>query len=287
MIHRTVTTAILALALHASQSSAVLLAGEVLESFTEPYKQSDVAADEIGVIHTISVRPGERVKKDQVLATLDLRALEARLEVAKLRAASEARVVAAQAKLEQATTRNETLKQMDQKGHTTPMELESANTDLVDCRSELQLAQEARIQLQAEVKQIQAEIEHRIIRSPFDGIITRVHLEQGEQASSSAPVVVSVVQLDQLRVKFFIGTALVRTLRRGASVPLSIDGKRHQGVVEFVSPVTDSDSNTARIDVVLANEQQQIRSGEPCRLLTDTNSTTTDDSVRVSRMEIR
>jgi RND family efflux transporter MFP subunit len=241
-------------------------AAQVLQAFTEPIEHSELATSQSGTLFEIRVKLGESVRKGQIIASLDTRSLQASLKTAQLRAATTAEVTAAQAKQRQAQLQLEKLKSVIEKGHATQFELEKAEIELVVAESELELAQEKHAEHQADVERIQAEIEQRITRSPFDGTITQIHLALGEFASSANPNIATVVRLDRLRVKFYLATADARRLTASQTVPVDVDGVPAEGEIEFLSPVTDPKSGLVRVDVLIDNPRGTYRAGLPCRL---------------------
>src|SRR4051812_43302054 len=86
--------------------------------YIEPYKTITVSTGEQGVIAEMLVEEGAPVKKDQVLARLDNRSLQAELEIAR-----------AEAKLQ--ATRLKRLEELGASSRASPEELERARTDVV------------------------------------------------------------------------------------------------------------------------------------------------------------
>jgi RND family efflux transporter MFP subunit len=123
----------------------------------------------------------------------------------------------------------------------------------------------------AEFARIQAQLEQKRIKSPIDGVVTRVFRDVGEFVSAADPVVVKVVQLDPLLVVFSVPTAETRDLRVGQTVPLRVGSKRAKlnGVIEFVSPTSDAQSGTARVKVRIPNPEGRFQSGDGCWLPID------------------
>ncbi len=249
--------------------------GQVLDSFLEPYEQSELATSQTGTVYKIEVKLGQSVRRGQIIASLDVRSLEASLKIALLRAKSTAEVAAAQAKQLRATQRLEKLKSVVKEGHGTQTELEQSEIELVVAQSELELAQEKHAEHEADVERIEAEIEQRITRSPFDGVITHIHRQVGEFASTNNPNLATVAHLDRLRVKFYIATVDARRLQQSQSIPVKIEGQLTDGQIEYLSPVTDPKTGAVRLDVLIDNRNAEYRSGVPCQLalenLTETN----------------
>lgn len=207
--------------------------------YAEPYKTITVSAGESGVIAEVLVEEGAQVKKGQVLARLDNAQLEAELDIAKATTGLQ-------------ETKLQRLEELSKTGRSNPDELERARTDL-------------KIR-QAEVRKIQAAIEARTMRSPVDGVVTEVKRDPSEAVSITNAHVLTVVQIDRLLVNLFLPPAKAATLKTGATVPLILDGKPVNGVIEFISPVTDAASGTVRVKFVLENKDGKLRSGAETRL---------------------
>jgi multidrug efflux pump subunit AcrA (membrane-fusion protein) len=83
------------------------------------------------------------------------------------------------------------------------------------------------------------------------------------------------MQLDPLRITFSVPNSHAQSLRLGQSVALALpESKRRAiGQVEFVSPVTDAESGTVRVKVLLKNSEGQYRSGVRCEIELSTTPT--------------
>lgn len=233
--------------------------------FTEPIQQIDVAAPESGTVREVHVRPGDSVRAGQILAGLDRDVLEATLEIARLKAASTTRRDAAQVELQVKQKRLDNMQGLRRDGFGSPEELERAKADASLARIELQAAEEELRLNKLEEKRIEAQLERRLLRSPLDGVLSRVHREAGEYVPPSEPRVVTVVRLDRLKAKFHVPTAVALRLRPGAAVAIEFeDGTRAPATVDFIAPTTHAESGTVLVETSLGNGQGRLRSGVPC-----------------------
>ena len=242
---------------------------QVIDSFTEPIHQSDVAAAESGVIDTIEVVEGQTIRRGQTLATLDHDALLQTLRIAQLRAKSTSEARSAESKMQMRKTRRDTILPLLENGHANPSEVEEAVLEYENAKAELEIAREKQAENALEVDRIKAQIKARTIESPIDGVVSELHYRLGEYVSSSKPQFATVVQLDRLLVRYYLLEETVVELHKDQQVSLMLRvGNRQQqiaGTIRFVSPVTDPDSGTARVDVVVDNAQRQYRSGSRCK----------------------
>ena len=111
-------------------------------------------------------------------------------------------------------------------------------------------------------------IERRMMRSPFNGVVTRVYREEKEFVGGNNSPVLTIMELDKLRVTFTLPTAVAVRLKLNQSVPLTFPttGQKATGTIEFVSPVTEAESDTVRVKVLIDNEQSKYRCGMRCAI---------------------
>ena len=69
-------------------------------------------------------------------------------------------------------------------------------------------------------------------------------------------------QLNPLRATFSVPVTDVKSIRKGQTVSVRVDGVKAK--VELVSPVINADSQTVRVKVELPNPGNKIRSGAKC-----------------------
>lgn len=237
--------------------------GNPIESFTEPNREVSLAASEPGIVDAVNVRDGQLVKKGQVLAKLDTDALEATLELAKEKAQSRGRLEAAAAELKLRKQRLEKLSRLKQTGNAMASEWERAETDVAIAQATYVSALEDQKLYQLEIKRIQIQIQRRHIISPFDGAVTKVHKEVGESVPLHSPEVITVVQLNPLRVTFPVSQALAGKMKPGETVRISLpdSGQTLEASVDIVSPVIDPKSSTVDVQITMDNTAGRIVSG--------------------------
>lgn len=264
---RCVRSSILVLVL--ASSTTICADDSRVEGFTEPYRQIELAAGESGVLGKVAVQEGSRVSVGQTLAQLDTSVLEQTLEIARLRSRSVGGLKAAEAELELQSKYLGQLRTLREKGHATQRELDRAETDLKVAQARVVMAQEEIVLQQLECQRIEAQIERRRIRSPIDGLVSDVLRETGESSLGNDLHVVTVVQLDRLKIKFSVEAWQASLLQVDQTVPLQIGTQSDQvaGIVEMVSPVMDAKSATIEVTVRVENSDEKIPSGVRCWLV--------------------
>jgi len=243
-------------------------ASDMIEVFTEPYRSIDVAAAEQGILDTLSVEQGDTVAAGDRVATLNQDVLLASLEIAKLRSTLKAKMQQADADVRQRQRRYQKIVGLHKNGHASEEELDAAKSMLEIATAGLLEVKENQRLAKLEVRQIEAQLKRRRIVSPVNGQVVKLHKDHGEYVASLEPVVATIVQLDKLRVKFYVDTAEASHINRGDKLPIFFTdtNQRAFGVVEFVSPTTDADSRTVRVEVAIDNPNGDYRSGVSVRL---------------------
>ncbi len=248
-------------------------AAREIDGFTEPYRDIDVAAPEMGQIDHLEVREGDRVTAGQVLARLDDAVWRASLEVARAAMDSAGRVEAAEAELRLCQETLDKLSALHEREHATQQEVDRAVAQRDVAEARLKAAREELVVKTREYERADAQLKQRCVVSPVDGIVTQIYKEEGEFVSPSDAIVVRVVQLDPLLVVFSVPVTELEKLAVNSRVSVRVDSvdKPVEGTVEFVSPTADAQSGTTRVRVRIANPGEAIRSGANCHLMLSDN----------------
>ncbi len=206
-------------------------------AYTEPYRTIEVSAADSGVITVLEVKEGDVVREGQILAKMDVGVIEQDLNIGR-----------EQLKLKQ--RRYEKIKALKENGRASQDEFERAEAEFkMD---------------QFNLKRLEAALERKLMRSPVDGVVSRILRDVSESVSASNPHVMTVLELNRLRVNMYLRPDQARHYVRGATETLVSINTREiiPATVEFVSPVTDAASNTVRVKFLIENPARMIKSGE-------------------------
>ena len=245
-----------------------------IEGFTEPFRQVDVSVGEPGVITSIDVEPGQMVARGDALPSLDTRVLEATLAMARQKAAATGAVEAARAEWMLRRERLEQIQMLRDRGHATQRELSRADTDVQIAAARLKLAEEELLLNKLDCKRIEAQIALRQVTSPIDAVVAEVHREVGEAHLITDPRIITLVQLEQLRVRFPATPEQAAHLSEGQSVELILPDvdKDVRGRIQRIAPILDAKSGTLEVNVVIDNPARGLRSGTRCLLKVEGDS---------------
>lgn len=238
------------------------------EGFTEPIKTVLVASAESGVLQKLSVREGDVVQAGEIIGQLDCQILQATLSAGREKLAAVGKINAARATLDSKTHHLKQMQKLLSGKHASAKEVRQAKLEYDLAKANLETANDEHRLQEMEVKKIEAQIERRTIRAPADGVILELPRQEGEAVSLSDSHVATVVSLSRLRVRYFLTTDHATSLERGDQLTVSFpDTQQHASAkVDFVAPVTDSNSGTVRVELVIENQSSQCRSGLRCVL---------------------
>lgn len=233
------------------------------EGFIDPWQQVDAAVPEAGVISLITVTEGEQIKKDQLLLRLDSQVLEESLKIAQARKKFTGEKRSAQAIYKMNNQRYKKLQELKASGHARVDELAKAKAERSAALANITIAKDNTIINTLEVDHIEAQIERRSIRSPFNGVVTRIHKELAETVNGTDTTVMTLAQLNPLKLVIHIPTSEAVKLKADENLQVNLPEQQQKvnAIVDFVSPVTDADSGTVRVKLRIANKDNLLRSG--------------------------
>lgn len=235
---------------------------------TEPGRRIDLSFPEPGVIRQIDVAEGQSVKAGQLLVQLDCRVLEAQHEIARRRAEGLAAIQSANATVAMRRQRLEQLERLAQTDRANADELSRARAEAEIALADLELAREDVVEHALEAKQIEAQIEQRTLRAPFDGVIAEIRREIGASVNTQDGPVLTLVKLDELDLVVHLDQRLTDRIQVGEEVVVTALDRpiETRARVDFISPVVDASSGTARVRLLLPNADGAHRSGVKYRI---------------------
>ncbi len=261
--------------LSASVSAQVL--DDQIKGFTEPWRSIDIAAPEMGTLSSILVEEGQRVESNMILARMHEEVLEASLAMANESQQAAGKLNSARAECRMQQERHEKLLGLFIRRHASQTELDRAKAQLEVATAQVEAVEDEMRIKALEINRIEAQLEQRRLRSPIDGVVTRIFKDEGEFVSANDPIVANVAQLDPLLVIFPVPQEHLSNLAVGQTIPLTIgpDNDRVDGVVEFISPTADAQSGTSRVKIRIDNSNMNWQSGVACHLNRQTFVTNT------------
>jgi membrane fusion protein (multidrug efflux system) len=202
----------------------------------------------------VRVKPGDRVKKGQVLVKLDDD--EAQADVRSKQAALDGASIA----LREARRCLATCEQSS--GALPEVKFHEARVNALKAEQDEKCARAA-------LESSQAELEHFTMVAPLDGVISRLDVHLGMVSLPGRAVWGEILDLSEIDVRCDLTPNQADAVAVGQTVEVSRDGyteERWHGQVAFVGVAADPDSGQVPVLVRLANREGRLRAGVPVRV---------------------
>lgn len=253
---------------HGSSNLVTVERGSIEEVVTsqgklEPREYVDVGAQVSGQLKKIHVEIGEQVKAGELLAEIDPKIYEARVQADKARLRTlEAQRLEQEAQIAFARNFHERNKVLIAAKAISAEALEESLTNL-------KVAEARMSSLQAQIEEAQSALEgdevnlsYTKIYAPIDGTVVAQTAREGQtlNANQSAPVIVQLANLSQMTVRAQVAEADVMRLKPGMEVYFTTLGameRRWSGKVRQILP-----SPEVVNDVVLYNALVDVENGD-------------------------
>jgi membrane fusion protein, multidrug efflux system len=211
----------------------------------EPDKEADILAKASGELKSIRVEEGDWVREGAVLANLDGGAQDAALEEVA------ARVKGLQLELDRMAALHE-------QSLASNRDLESAET--------------AFAQAEAQRKSFELELAYTTIRAPFAGRVTRRLIDVGQNVTVGSHLF-TVVDSDPLVARIYLPERDVARLAPQQEVRIQSDANPEiemSGSVSLIAPVVDTRTGTIKVTCQVDGESGQLRPGSFVRVKVET-----------------
>jgi HlyD family secretion protein len=196
----------------------------------QPVNQVDVGSELSGTVDSVRVDDNDRIRKGQVLATLDTAKL--RDQIIRSRAAlasAEARVLQAEATQAEARANLARLQEVSRlSGGKVPAKAELAAAEATAKRAEADLgsARASVTEARAQVSSDETNLGKASIRSPIDGVVLARKIEPGQTVAASlqAPVLFSLAEdLARMELQVDVDEADIGQVREGQNARFTVD----------------------------------------------------------------
>jgi multidrug efflux pump subunit AcrA (membrane-fusion protein) len=214
----------------------------------EARQSVDVRSSVEGIIDKLYVQRGDKVKKNQLIATLSSGPERAALDLARSRAAMVGELRSAEARVDLAKKKWLRAEELEKKNFVSANARDEAQAEYRLALEQLRAATENRRLAELDVKRAEEVLAQRSIRSPVNGVVVEVD-------PLNIELVLPVSQYGRIKVG-----------QRAVVLPEEPVGGRHAARVEVVDPVVDAASGTFGVRLRLPNPGDRIPAGVKCRV---------------------
>ncbi len=231
-------------------------------------RKAAVSSKSTGRLVFLGVEEGSRVKRGQIIASLENEDLiAARNQTVSQVKQAEADLGTAQAELVDAKLQYQRYQTLVAQDLIPKQDFDSATARLKKAEAGVAAAQ-ARIKVaQAGVANAQAALDYTYIRSPFDGVVTTKYADVGEvvapfgAAANARAAVVTMADLTSLMVEVDVAESNLDKVRLSQPCEISLDAipdRRFTGQVHMIVPTADRTKATVLTKVKFLETDERI-----------------------------
>jgi RND family efflux transporter MFP subunit len=233
---------------------------------TRPSGDVTLAFVRSGLIDTVEVKEGDRVKAGDVLMRLDDELERAKVEELQAQADNDVRVRASEAQLAQKKNELAIALDLQKNDAATELEVQKARLEVRIGELSLELAKFQHAQDRRKYEQAKLELDRMVLRSPIDGVVEQAVAKEGESAEALQKIV-RIVDVTPLWVDVYVPVDDSGKLEpgdgQGGSKALVRFGEssdspvREAKIIHKASVATGAMPRTLKIRLEVANEDNR------------------------------
>ncbi|RQR47747.1 efflux RND transporter periplasmic adaptor subunit [Burkholderia sp. Bp9140] len=236
--------------------------------YVVPQRKAAVASKGQGRVEWLGVLEGTRVKKDEIIARLESRDVEASLAQALAQVkVSRANLGVAQAELKDAEIALRRTTVLAPKGAVPAALLDTDTARVNKARASVNSDQAAIASAEANAQAARVAVDQTVIRAPFDGIVLAKHANVGDNitpfssASDSKGAVVTIADMDTLEVEADVAESNIAKIRAEQPCEIQLDAlpdMRFAGRVSRIVPTVDRSKATVLVKVRFVDRDERV-----------------------------
>ncbi len=195
-----------------------------------------------GTVERVLVQIGDKVRKGQLLATLDPTDSKSMYQIA-------------WAKYQQAKDAYDRLHSVYEKGSLSEIKWVEMETNLEQAKSSLEMSKN--------------NLDKSNLYSPVSGVVSQRNIEPGMSSISIGPAPLEIADIKEVYVKIAIPENEVVYVKKGMNAHFTVsalNGAAFMGEVTNISPVADPFSRTYDAKIKVINAAEQLKPGMVCDL---------------------
>ena len=250
---------LIVLALGASLIAETLtLSGSVISD-----NQKMITSRFMGFVTFVGVSEGEKVKKGELLYTIDSKEIDSALTQVKL-GISQAQL-SLQMYQNQYTNVKLNLqrhKRLLKKDMVSKFEVENIQLAETNLANMISIAQKQVIQAKAQLAEVKNQYKYLNIKAPNDGVIVSKKIKVGEMAMPGMPAIV-LSDLSNLKISTEIAESSLKRIKHGKKATITIPslGLKEIGTISAIIPSSNPMTHTFRVKISFKSSSKDIYPG--------------------------
>lgn len=231
-----------------------LTAGDYAQSLfatgkLEAKNNAKISTRMMGFVNTIPVKTGQEVQKGDLLATIQSTDLSAQ------KAQAKAGISQAEANFKNAEKDLKRYQSLYDKNSATQKELDDMQTRFEAASAQLETAKAAK-------SEVNAHLSYAELKAPFSGVVTAIHLKEGDMANPGMPVL-SIENPEQLEAVVMVSERDILNidLETSATIYLKSVDKSVKGKVSEISRSSSQSAGQYLVKIEVEPTEQDVLSG--------------------------
>lgn len=215
-----------------------------------------------GKVASINGHLGTKVRKDSILFVLDKEDVQKQVDQTKKAVeAARANYNRTKESIENARTNFERTKALYEQGAVSKTQYEQA--ELTASNTSLDAVKAQYEQAKLSYNQALDGLKDTSVKSPIEGIISAVNIEEGEMASNAAPAM-TIIDMDTVYVEINVTENVINDLYLGQEVALELPSAYNNdftGKIDRLSPAADPRTQLYSVRIYIENKEHTIKPG--------------------------
>lgn len=228
-----------------------------------------IAAKVSGRLSKLSKRIGAKTGVNEVVGRIDdTEYRQAFQEASAQVAVSKASVKESEAQMFFAEKEMQRIKELVNKGVSSQAELDAIETQYTTQKSRFDLARAQLAQREASLAQARTRLDYTSIRSAQAGYVAIRHTDGGALLSVNSPVL-TIVGIDTVYVEVSVSERDYPRIRKGQGALIRVEalsGKEFTGTVSSISPLFQTETRTAVVEISVVNDSLLLKPGMFARI---------------------
>ena len=215
----------------------------------QPFEFVDVGAQVSGQLQKLHIEVGDVVEEGQLLAEIDARVQESRVEASRASIeAQEAQIAARRASLELARANKKRQERLKSADATSDLDYDNAINSLASAEASLIQLEKQIIQSLASLESDETQLEFSRIYAPATGTVVSIEMNEGRtlNANQQAPTILRIADLSTMTVETEISEADISQVKKGMEVYFNTLGggnRRWYSTVRQILPTPVIENN--------------------------------------------
>jgi len=215
----------------------------------QPFEFVDVGAQVSGQLQKLHIEVGDVVEEGQLLAEIDARVQESRVEASRASIeAQEAQIAARRASLELARANKKRQERLKAADATSDLDYDNAINSLASAEASLIQLEKQIIQSLASLESDETQLEFSRIYAPATGTVVSIEMNEGRtlNANQQAPTILRIADLSTMTVETEISEADISQVKKGMEVYFNTLGggnRRWYSTVRQILPTPVIENN--------------------------------------------